>query len=322
MIDLKKNFKQKYYLISMLRYYTSPLFCKKADKVISQYLEKHPDEVDYINKRVDYYNRLTGTTTLTGNAVALNDFRLPKKEKGKSANRTYFFDTFEYTRYFSGDLRIATCFGDVTYVPGEPSIVKSRPVADNVNSVVLNLDKVRHFTFPFLNGDKKFTEKKDILIGRANCRPEHRRRFMEMYFNHPLCDLGHVCRRPAVNDSWNKPKMTMAQHLDYKFILCLEGVDVATNLKWVMSSNSLPVMPKLKYETWFMEATLEPDVNFVCINDDYSDLEERLAWYIAHPEAAEQMSKRNHEYIAQFLNYEREDVISLMVLQKYFAHTR
>ena len=39
----------------------------------------------------------------------------------------------------------------------------------------------------------------------------------------------------------------------HKFILCIEGNDVASNLKWVMSSNSVAVMPKPKFESWFME---------------------------------------------------------------------
>ena len=50
--------------------------------------------------------------------------------------------------------------------------------------------------------------------------------------------------------------MTINEQLHYKFILCSEGNDVASNLKWVMSSNSIAVMPKPKFETWFMEGIL------------------------------------------------------------------
>ena len=38
--------------------------------------------------------------------------------------------------------------GDLVSVPNIPSIVKSRPlVAGNENSVIMKLDKVRHFIF-------------------------------------------------------------------------------------------------------------------------------------------------------------------------------
>ena len=40
------------------------------------------------------------------------------------------------------------------------------------------------------------------------------------------------------------PKKTIREHLDYKFIMALEGNDVASNLKWVMSSNSIAVMTR------------------------------------------------------------------------------
>ena len=50
--------------------------------------------------------------------------------------------------------------------------------------------------------------------------------------------------------------MPISKQLCYKFIFCIEGADTATNIKWVMSSNSLCVMPKPKYETWFMEGKI------------------------------------------------------------------
>lgn len=320
MIDFDKNFKFKYFALSFWRYYTSPLFLRKRQDVVEGYLAKHPDEADYIAQRVDYYNRLTGTAELGEKAIALSDFKLPKKVKGQYANRTYFFDTFEYTRYFEPDRRIVTCFGDVTYVPDVPSIVKSRPIgAGNANSVLLNLNKNRHFTF--VSDHKAFAEKRDTLIGRSYVRLPKRRRFLEMYYGHPMCDLGQVNTNYVTNPQWVKPKITIAKHLDHKFILCLEGNDVATNLKWVMSSNSLPVMPAPTCETWFMEGTLRPDVNYVAIREDYADLEERLAWYIGHPSEAERMIERNHQFVAQFQNHEREAVISLLVLEKYFRST-
>ena len=66
----------------------------------------------------------------------------------------------------------------------------------------------------------------------------------------------------------------------------MEGNDVASNLKWVMSSNSIAVMPKPKYETWFMEGLLIPDQHYILIKDDYSDLETRLKFFLDHPQKA------------------------------------
>jgi hypothetical protein len=88
-----------------------------------------------------------------------------------------------------------------------------------------------------------------------------------------------------------------------------------------MSSNSLAVMPKPKFETWFMEGTLKPNYHYVLIKDDFSDLEERMNYYINHPEEALEIIKNAHEYIDQFRNTKREELISLLVLEKYFYRT-
>lgn len=115
--------------------------------------------------------------------------------------------------------------------------------------------------------------------------------------------------------------MTISEHLDYKYILCLEGNDVASNLKWVMSSNSLAVMPKPVYETWFMEGSLIPDFHYVHIKDDYSDLEEKLNYYNTHTAEALKIVENAHKYINQFKNKKQEDLISLLVIKKYLKMT-
>ena len=100
--------------------------------------------------------------------------------------------------------------------------------------------------------------------------------------------------------------------------LCIEGFDVATNLKWAMSSNSLCLTTKMLYETWFMEGKLEAGKHYVQLEDDYSDLEEKILYYSKHTKEAEEIISNAHQYVSQFQNQQREDVISLLVLNKYF----
>ena len=88
-----------------------------------------------------------------------------------------------------------------------------------------------------------------------------------------------------------------------------------------MSSNSIAVMPRPTCETWFMEGTLIPDYHYIEIKADFSDLEERLNYYIEHIDEAQEILKHAHEYVAQFKNRERENLISLLVLDKYFEMT-
>lgn len=313
-IDIRdKNSKFLYY-VKVLGWHLVPgiFYRSKLRKKIDRLSNLSETEQAYVRFRVSYYNKLSPSRKIGDHATLLKNFGLPEKQ------RAYYFDTREYTRYFDPSLKANFLFGDITRVPDEPSIVKSRPIhGNNENSVILNLDKLRHFNF--INDDTRFEDKKNMLVGRGVVKREHRIRFYELYFNHPMCNLGQI--NTNKNPHWVREFLTIREHLDYKFILCLEGNDVATNLKWVMSSNSLAVMPKPKFETWFMEGTLVGNKHYVKIKDDYSDLEERLHYYINNPHEANEIIRHAHAYVEQFKNKQREDLISLLVLDTYFKNT-
>ena len=314
-----KAWKPLYFVRGFLRYYTPRWWTQRQLNRLLKEAQCRPDW-EYIRKRVDYYNRLAPLTATP------EGLRPLAEHKVGSIQSAYFFDSHQYTRYFADELLWKIEPGDVVTVPELPSVVKSRPTeGDLANSVVLNLDKHRHFLF--LKDEIPFREKQNRAIFRCNINYpwpnyERRLRFVEQYYGHPMVDVGVSNRNAVVREEWVRPYISEYDHMSYKFVMCLEGVDVATNLKWVMSSNSLAVMPKPRYETWFMEASLIPDYHYVAIKPDYSDLEERLQYYIDHPDEAEAIVRHAHEYIAQFMDRRREKLISLLVLEKYFRNTR
>lgn len=215
-------------------------------------------DLEVLKYRLDKYHKIKLPFAIDDSALPIHQLSLPKK------NRAYYFDLISNTNYFSQDYRVLHKFGDVRKVPDKPALVKSRPLGqNNSNSILLKFNRVRHFTF--VKDRIKFSNKKAMLIGRSNIKQEHRRQFLRMYFNHPMCDLGQI-NSGTLHDQWLKPKISINEHLRYKFILAQEGFDVASNLKWIMSSSSLAVMPKPKFETWFMEGELVPNKHYVCSN--------------------------------------------------------
>ena len=281
-------------------------------------IEKRPDR-DYIYQRADYYCRLTVDSPIDRTQWQSEAVRL--KNQPMTGQSSYYHDAMEIARFFNGNLNWILVPGDTIHIPTLPSIVKSRPLVEgNVNSVVLKLDKNRHFLF--VNDHLSWREKRNVAIFRGDLgfyKP-NRDRFMSRWVGHPMIDAASTnCSEE--HPEWQGQKLTIGEHLDYKFIMSLEGNDVASNLKWVMSSNSIAVTPKLRRETWFMEGTLIPDYHFVEVRDDFSDLEERMTYYIEHPEEAEAIIRHAHEYVEQFFDHEREKLISLLVLKKYFEVT-
>ena len=275
--------------------------------------EMSEEQLAALEARVTYYCKLLAPAVLSGEKH-IRDLRSPKSPKA------YYFDTYRYARYFDENNAIDFVFGDVIHTPERASLVKSRPIGDgNENSVLLKLDEPRHYIR--IVGDQPFRHKKDLLIGRGAIYQQHRFDFYDKYFGHKLCDLGSVGKKGIGKAEWEKPKMGLKEHLDYKFVLSLQGNDVATNLKWIMSSNSVAVMPKPTIETWFMEGTLVGGVHYIEIAADYSDLEAQLEYYIAHPEACEAIIKNAQQHTAAFWNKKTEELCHLMVLERYFSMT-
>ena len=270
---------------------------------------------DEICSRVDYYNKLSSVRHISSDSPVISDHKLGK------GGEVYYIDTQEYLRFFNGNFRWRHIPGDVTEIPDQPTIVKSRPVnGDNSNSVLLNLNKIRHFVF--VRDHLSWNEKHDKAVFRGKIyKKDKRLDFFAEHFGNPICDLGDTSHHSDIPESWHSGRMTIEEQLKYKFILSIEGNDVASNLKWIMASNSIAVMPRPEYETWFMEGRLVPGMHYIEIRRDYSDLEEKLNYYIANPDKAGNIIRAAHRYVERFQNPLTEKIASLMVLDKYFSYT-
>lgn len=321
MLHSGKNSKLCYYLHAYLWIHLPHWLMIWTYRQQMKMLKKRNDQ-SYIWNRVNYYNQLSEQTPIDREAFLQASVTL--RDQRVTGQKVYYLDSYCYARCFPLSQRWVLLPGDIVHVPNVPSITKSRPLVQHCeNSVLFKMDKVRHFIF--VNDRKPFREKKNQAIFRGLIGQEgsaelkkNRYDFVVKYFNHPLCDVGVVDQQYP---QWRTEKLTIGEHLDYKFIFALEGNDVASNLKWVMSSNSVAVMPRPTCETWFMEGTLIPDYHYIEIESDYSDVGERLAYYIDHPDKAEEIILHAHEFVNQFRDKKREKLISLLVLKKYFDQT-
>lgn len=310
----RKNNKLAFYIKSFAQYaLPRSLYLRRKDKILKEFYSLPKEEQNYIKGRVDYYCKFESDIFLPDDAPKLENFTFKKRESyvHDYVNSTYFFDAYEYIRYFPKHLKWAYNPGDVNYLFPLPEITKSRPISTddtNKNNIILNLDRVRHFTWiydPFKWEDKKCS----ILFRGDVTNKPHRVKFIEMWGKHHLCDVA------------SGGNLSLYDHLRHRYIMALEGNDVASNLKWVMSSNSIAIMPRPSYETWYMEAKLIPNYHYIEISPDYSDLIERVTYYEEHPEEAKAIAEHAHEWTAQFRNKKREKIISILLLEKYFEKT-
>ena len=317
-----KNSKAGYYLRAGFRDILPDAFFRKRLKKELEECRRLYDE-EYIASRVNHYCQFDNHRDLGPAAETIGD--LHRTPHGS----TYYYDSRETLQWFDPSLRWNHLFGDVRDIPPYPTVVKTRSLGcDNSNSVVLKLDKCRHYVF--LKDKKEFSQKSDraIFRGYIGQRP-NRVLFCNTFAGNPRIDGATTLsngsifagEKMAPSSGNAAPRISLYQHLDYRYIMALEGNDVASNLRWIMSSNSLAVMPRPTCESWFMESRLEPGVHYVEVKDDYSDLESQMDYYSSHPREAEEMARNANRYVDQFRDLRRERYISLLVMQKYFKLT-
>ena len=296
--------------LARIRYYLCEgLALRRSVKPVEMLLAD-VDVTSDLQNRVDYYCKLNKPFSPSAKAASVATFK-------KTKSFVYYADTKRVVRHFPKNKRFDYVFGDVTDVPDTPSFVKSRPISeDNQNSVLLKLNAIRHYKF--LSDSLEFENKRPLAVWRGMVYHQHRRDFVDMYWGSKLANIGHNDEKLSYEPSY-KGFLSIQEQLNYRYIISVEGKDVATNLKWAMASNSLVMMRRPRFETWFMEGLLVPGVHYVELKEDFSDLEEKIEYYNLHPSEALEIIEYAHKHVSQFFDKDKEQLVSLLVAKKYFG---
>ena len=197
-----------------------------------------------------------------------------------------------------------------------------------LNNVLINLDSERHWNIPIKQtkeNDIPFEEKNNKIIWRGSCngflwsnaRPS-RLTLVQKYVNHsnPMIDIGFT-HKPDYVSCNPKDYKSIKEQLESKFLISVEGGDVATNLKWILYSNSCPLLPHPTISSWLMEEKLKPWIHYIPLGNKFEDLEEKYEWCLHHQKECKQIAMNGKKYVEQFLDHEREAKITNLVLREY-----
>lgn len=268
-------------------------------------------DAEYLKWRRDIYCRISKPFVLEEkDSVRVEDVN------ERNFQSRYALDAYRVLKYFPKNRRIAFNDGDVWVNPQVPSIAKCRRLNSEreENAVVLNLDSIRHWLkpkdrIPFSKKEAKLFFRGDIFDKPARIR------FFEQWADHPLFDLGDTNRSHP--SRWQADFVTIPDHFRYQFILALEGYDMASSLQWIMASGCVAVMPRPTVEGWLMHSQLKPGVHYIEISPDFTDVGEKIGYYVNHPEEAEKISMESKKWAEQFFDKKRELLISMLVVEKY-----
>jgi len=206
------------------------------------------------------------------------------------------------------------------------AIAKARR-CDDPSITLLKINPVRHWkdirSIP--SRDIEYRGKKDMAVWRGastgNRKASGRRTdLVEMFFDQQdRFDVGFskIVDEKDSRTHLVKDMKSIKELLQYKLLVCLEGNDVATGLKWMLNSNSVVMMPRPSVCGWLMEDTLKPFVHYIPLADDFSDAEKQFGWAVNHEAACIEISKNASRYMSQFLDPRRETLIECEVFRHY-----
>ena len=221
--------------------------------------------------------------------------------------------------------------GDIsTILKNKGVIVKSRSKHD-IFSILFKLNIDRHWKsiYEVKKNDIDYVYKKNKIIWRGSTTgiytyKSSRKILVENYFKYDenIIDVGF---NEILDDTYLKYKkntLSLKELLQHKFILSIEGNDVASGLKWQLYSNSVVFMCKPKVCSWLMEDRLEPYIHYIPLKDNYSDIIEQYYWALQNTQICLEITKNANKYIEQFLDIENEKKIMSEILLRYFDNIK
>jgi Glycosyl transferase family 90 len=247
--------------------------------------------------------------------------------------KPYLFDQFNIeafptTKYIPGvkkhvlghstnstSFQAVMSLGDSQHGEQWPVIIKSRRIYNSKKkSILALLNERRHYQqVDIVKEAREITwdKKKDVLIWRGSTtgkpwEPGSRLNVVKRYYNSTekgidiaFSRINLTSRQRNFSDAENyvRDRVDEIDMLQYKYLLSIEGNDVATGLKWMLYSNSLVFMPPPRYETWAMEGLLVPYYHYIPVAPDYHDLLEKLEWARKYDKACQTISKQATQFM-------------------------
>ena len=317
-----KRRKLLYYLYytPLVYFFPSVIFRLRLKNILNDSFQK-----EHIQSRVKYYFKKTSNFRVSNKGKKLSELFWNQFFKNKQ--NSHFIDFYMLLQFFNKKNKVDFIYSTKDNIdssiakkhPPYPTFVKSRPIgSNNQNSILLKLNQIK--LFHFIKDPKKFENKKNQAVWRGDIRNNpHREYFVKNFYKIPLFDIGQTS--PKQDVEWRKSFMSIKDQLNFKFIFCLEGKCISTNLHWAMSSNSVCVMPKPKYESWFMEGKLKDGVHYIKVKDDFSDAKKKIEFYNNNNDKCLEIIDNANKFVEQFKNCKQERLIQLLILKQYFQFT-
>ncbi len=234
------------------------------------------------------------------------------------------------------NLKFNFTVGDINSPLVIPTFCHSRPIKNKGNNILLPLTELWMMTERIhqIKNDIPFQNKINGIFWRGtnsgddigselqNLRAQ-RITLVKKFYNHnnKCFNIGfsdmRYNKKSKLNHMYLKPFTSLQDQLKYKFIIAVEGNDVASNLAWILLSNSIPICPTHFIESWFCEGKLKPWKHYIPVKNDFSDLEQNYNKCLKDNDLCNKIIFYSRLFAFQFMDREREFEIIKEVVQIY-----
>jgi hypothetical protein len=222
-----------------------------------------------------------------------------------------------------------------------PTFVKSRNINHPKRSVLLPIENlyIPHHYIKDVANDNHFKNKIPSCVWRGSNsgdffwyseRRASRRDLVLKYKNNENYNIGlswdNYKKKEIQQIDFNpkdyvKSYLSIKGQLKYMFIISVEGNDFATNLNWILLSNSVALIPKFYIDSWKMERHLIPYIHYVPLENDFSDLDDKMKWCLDNLDKCEEIAYMSKMYALQFSNNDKEKYIIKEIIRIYKENT-
>lgn len=287
----------------------------------------------YLEKRVNYY--LGNLKDKTNVKLDEDDFKnskenLKKEDKNPTINlyKKQFSELLKKHNF--KNKKFLYQFGDIDREIDRYAFAKNRFGAKNNSVILRSLNFNRHWSH-FYNrpADKEYNEKINKIFWRGTTtgrpyRKGNRFDLVEKWFEkNQNIDVAFssIVQFKNEYEKYVKGKTDISDFLNHKYILSVEGNDKDSGLNWKLNSNSLVMMAKPECNSWLMEYKLKPNIHYIELKSDFSDLLEKYNWCEHNSEKCKEIIKNANKFMSQFEDNSREELIEKMVMEEYFKRT-
>ncbi|WP_408597098.1 hypothetical protein [Limnohabitans sp.] len=298
------------------------------------------------------YRELSNIGLVDKNCISFNDFINLNDRLGSSIAQCYknqhFFNIYispiaDLLKTIDADQVVPVLIGDTDADDFLLPVLGKARVIGSKNITILKLNKPRHWGGDYKSG--RF-DNRPLSLKSLRCvwrgvptgdwfskgRTTSRFKLFEKYgkINSDLIDFGLSAYEPSTRIrlgasekielvKWIKGKLSINEMLEYAFILSLEGNDVSTSLKWILASNSIPVMPSPIFESWLLEGLLIDGFHYISVDLDKDDLVKTISDLSAWGGRLKEISANGKIYMEMFVDDESERLLEIAVIRNFLG---